>query len=253
MRMIAALKPGGWLLVEELVSPVTEAAATGNRDNELAQQSRRALVEVLRRRGGDPVFAHRVAGLILRAGLTDVGSEGYFVPIRTAAVARLARANIDQIGARDDRDRFDQFGGTGPIPRDSGPPGLSVSHIYGTDFRMGTATAVVAFERRKHRGRVPEMMRRGKWANRLLSLAVCVAARGRQDAGRQGRGPPAGRVRVALFPGGSTLPAHVAITKGICQRNGLRSSSQRVRICRCSWPHSPKASTTSPWACLHSR
>ena len=98
-RMIAALKPGGCLLVEELVSPVTEAAATDNRDNELAQKSRRAIVEVLRRRGGDAVFAHRVAGLMLRAGLTDVGSEGYFVPIRTAAVARLARANIDQIGA----------------------------------------------------------------------------------------------------------------------------------------------------------
>ena len=98
-RMVAALKPGGRLLVEELVAPVTEVAATDNRDSELAQQSRRALMEVLRRRGGDPVFAHKIAGLLLRAGLTDVGAEGYFVPIRTAAVARLARANIDQIGA----------------------------------------------------------------------------------------------------------------------------------------------------------
>ena len=49
-RMVAALKPGGCLLVEELVAPVTEAAATDNRDSELAQQSRRAIVEVLRRR-----------------------------------------------------------------------------------------------------------------------------------------------------------------------------------------------------------
>lgn len=98
-KMIAALKPGGCLLVEELVAPVTEAAATSNRDNVLAQRSRRAVMEVLRRRGNDPVFAHRIAGLITRAGLTDVGAEGYFVPIRTTAVARLARANIDQIGA----------------------------------------------------------------------------------------------------------------------------------------------------------
>ena len=98
-RMIAAVKPGGCLLVEELVAPVTEAAATDNCDHELAQQSRRAIMEVLRRRGGDPLFTHRVAGLIRRAGLTDVGAEGYFVTIRTAAVARLARANIDQIGA----------------------------------------------------------------------------------------------------------------------------------------------------------
>ena len=98
-RMAGALKPGGYLLVEELVSPVTQAAATNNRDNELAQQSRRAIMEVIRRQGGDPLFALNLAGLILGAGLTDVGAEGYFVPIRTAAVARLARANIDQIGA----------------------------------------------------------------------------------------------------------------------------------------------------------
>ena len=67
-QMIAALKPGGCLLVEELVAPVTEAAATSNRDNVLAQRSRRAVMEVLRRRGNDPVFAHRIAGLILVPG-----------------------------------------------------------------------------------------------------------------------------------------------------------------------------------------
>ena len=66
--MIAALKPGGCLLVEELVAPVSEAAATDNRDNELAQQSRRAIMEVLRRRGGDPLFAQRIAGLIFVPG-----------------------------------------------------------------------------------------------------------------------------------------------------------------------------------------
>ena len=27
-RMIAALKPDGWLLIEEIVSPMTDAAAT---------------------------------------------------------------------------------------------------------------------------------------------------------------------------------------------------------------------------------
>ena len=32
---------------------------------------------------------------------------------------------------RDDRDRFDQFGGTGPISRDPGPPGLSaIPHLW---------------------------------------------------------------------------------------------------------------------------
>ena len=68
------------------------------------------------------------------------------------------------------------------------------------------------------------MMRRGKWANRLLSLAAClllvVAGCGADNAEPTGQGVT--RVRVALFPGGSTLPAHVAITKGICERNGLQ-------------------------------
>ena len=68
------------------------------------------------------------------------------------------------------------------------------------------------------------MMRRGCGRNRLLSLAAClalfVAGCGADNAEptEQGLTP----VRVALFPGGSTLPAHVAITKGICERNGLQ-------------------------------
>lgn len=98
-RMIAALKPGGWLLVEELVHPVTEPPATESSDSELAKKSRRAIEEVIRRRGGDPAFGRKVPGLILAAGLIDVGAEGYFVPFCTDAVAGLARANIDQIGA----------------------------------------------------------------------------------------------------------------------------------------------------------
>jgi hypothetical protein len=31
-------------------------------------------------------------------GLTGIDAEGFFVPFRTAAVALLARANIDQLG-----------------------------------------------------------------------------------------------------------------------------------------------------------
>ena len=68
------------------------------------------------------------------------------------------------------------------------------------------------------------MARRGLWILRLLSLAACltlvVAGCGADEAepASQGLTP----IRVALFPGGSTLPAHVAVAKGICERNGLR-------------------------------
>ena len=65
---------------------------------------------------------------------------------------------------------------------------------------------------------------RGKWTRRLVSLAACVAlvlaGCGNDPAERTGQG--VGRIRVALFPGGSTLPAHVAVANGICERNGLQ-------------------------------
>ena len=68
------------------------------------------------------------------------------------------------------------------------------------------------------------MMRRCMWANRLFSLAAClalfVAGCGADAAEPTGQGLTP--VRVALFPGGSTLPAHVAITKEICEHNGLQ-------------------------------
>ena len=98
--MIAALKPGGWLLVEELVPPITEALDPSDEpDIEIARNGRRAIVELIRRRGGDPVFARELPGLVNAAGLTDFGAEGYFVPFRTAAVVGLAKANIDQLEA----------------------------------------------------------------------------------------------------------------------------------------------------------
>ena len=101
LRMVAALKPGGWLLVEELVPPVTEALDPPDEpDVEIARKGRHAIVEIIRRRGGDPLFARELPELVTAAGLTDFGAEGYFVPFRTPAVAGLAKANIDQLVSR---------------------------------------------------------------------------------------------------------------------------------------------------------
>ena len=99
-RLAAALKPGGWLLVEELVPPITDPLdQSADPDIEVVHKARRAIVEMIRRRGGDPVFAWQVPDLIAKAGLTQFAAEGYFVPFRTDAIAGLAKANIDQLGA----------------------------------------------------------------------------------------------------------------------------------------------------------
>jgi NitT/TauT family transport system substrate-binding protein len=63
-------------------------------------------------------------------------------------------------------------------------------------------------------------MRRARWwANVLACLAVVVAGCGTDTASQSG---PSAPLRVAMFPGGSTLPAHAALTKGIFERNGLQ-------------------------------
>ncbi len=68
------------------------------------------------------------------------------------------------------------------------------------------------------------MRGRGTWARRLLGLAACLAlvVAGCSDGATEPIEHGVTRVRVALFPGGSTLPAHVAVTNGICDHNGLR-------------------------------
>jgi SAM-dependent methyltransferase len=98
-RMITALKPHGWLVIEELIPPITEALDPADEpDIELVHKARNAIMEMVRRRGGDSSFAREIPRLMRDAGLTDVGAEGYFLPFRTDAVAGLAKANIDQLG-----------------------------------------------------------------------------------------------------------------------------------------------------------
>jgi SAM-dependent methyltransferase len=97
-RMATALKPGGWLLVEEMLAPVTEAwDRPDDPDVALARKARLAILELLRRGGGDPAFGQRLPEYLAACGLAEFGAEGYFVPYRTGAVLGLATANIEQL------------------------------------------------------------------------------------------------------------------------------------------------------------
>ena len=67
-------------------------------------------------------------------------------------------------------------------------------------------------------------MRRGNrvrlLANVLACLALVIAGCGTDTASQTGQ--QLTPLRVAMFPAGSSLPAHAALAKGIFERNGLR-------------------------------
>lgn len=65
--------------------------------------------------------------------------------------------------------------------------------------------------------------RRRPWTHRMFAAAAClvlaVGGCGGKDQLRAEQGST--HLRVALFPGGSTLPAHAAMIDGVCDRHGL--------------------------------
>lgn len=97
-QMIAALKPGGWLMLEQMSSapteclePADDAAAV------LAREVRRAINALILRRGGDPSLGLRVPQMLHAAGLTDLAGEAFAVPLRTPPVARFTLATVDLV------------------------------------------------------------------------------------------------------------------------------------------------------------
>lgn len=76
-RMVEALKPGGWLLVEEADFSSVAAVDPGHRDAERFDRLSRALAEIWRKaRVMDPRFGRRVRGLVEALGLDAVRHEG---------------------------------------------------------------------------------------------------------------------------------------------------------------------------------
>jgi SAM-dependent methyltransferase len=77
-RMVAALKPGGWLVVEEMdfgsVAPDPTIGADGVA---LFERVVAAHHRVVMARGFDPFYGRRVRGELRDRGLVDVGTEGH--------------------------------------------------------------------------------------------------------------------------------------------------------------------------------
>jgi SAM-dependent methyltransferase len=99
--MITALRPGGWLLLEEAdpgLQPLVCPDEFGP-EQQLANRLKLAFRTLMAERGVDLAFGRTLPRLMRSAGLLDVQAEAYF-PMGGAACNELERATVRQIRER---------------------------------------------------------------------------------------------------------------------------------------------------------
>ncbi|HUX04132.1 MAG TPA: methyltransferase domain-containing protein [Acidimicrobiales bacterium] len=97
--MVRALRPGGWLLVEEADPQLQELACPDRHgdDEQLANKIKHAFRELMRERGVDLAFGRTLARRLREAGCSSVVSDAYF-PMGGPACSELERLTTLQIG-----------------------------------------------------------------------------------------------------------------------------------------------------------
>jgi SAM-dependent methyltransferase len=97
-RMVAALRPGGWLLLEDFdTAGQPKACLAAKRPEEhLANHVRAGFVVLLGERGVDLQYGRGLPRLLRQAGLIGVTADGYF-PVAMPAATALEIANINQV------------------------------------------------------------------------------------------------------------------------------------------------------------
>ena len=96
--MVGALRPGGWLFLEEAdpgLQPLVCPDESGP-EQELANRLKRAFRTLMAERGAHLTFGRTLPRLLRSAGLDDVGSEGFF-PMGGPVCNELERATVEQI------------------------------------------------------------------------------------------------------------------------------------------------------------
>ncbi len=99
--MVSALRPGGWLLVEEAdpgLQPLACPDDVGD-EEKLANDLKRGFRSLMAERGVDLALGRKLPGLLRRAALIEVRADGYF-PIGGPESNELERATIEQIRDR---------------------------------------------------------------------------------------------------------------------------------------------------------
>lgn len=95
-RMIAALKPGGWLVIEDFDGLSLLPDATLN-PAEKSLRTSEAVRELLRSAGGDLRFGRRVAGLLRARDMRSINAEGRVFMSDDASFARFQRLTFEQV------------------------------------------------------------------------------------------------------------------------------------------------------------
>ena len=94
--MVRALRPGGWLVVEDAdpaLQPLSALDPTGP-EEDLANRLRSGFRALMAERGVDLAYGRKLPRLLRHAGLVDVAADAYF-PVALPACAPLEMATID--------------------------------------------------------------------------------------------------------------------------------------------------------------
>jgi len=98
--MVRALRPGGWLLIEEFASGLARGATLeSGPDGDVAERIRHGIERLIERRGDETSMGRALPARLRSTGLEDVGAAGFVVVDGGEAMARLERANVVQVAA----------------------------------------------------------------------------------------------------------------------------------------------------------
>lgn len=97
-RMVAALKPGGRLLIEDFDTALQPRTSLEELtpEQELANRIRRGFRQLLEQRGADLEYGRKLPRLLREAGLEHVRADAYF-PVALEGGPELEVANVNQV------------------------------------------------------------------------------------------------------------------------------------------------------------
>jgi SAM-dependent methyltransferase len=101
-RLAAAIKPGGWLLIEDADYVTWNTEPTADRETAaIFRQGSDAYFGFRRQAGLDTSFAGRLHHALRTAGLADVGAEGTIWPVTGGSTyAQIWRLGVEQVRSR---------------------------------------------------------------------------------------------------------------------------------------------------------